>query len=216
MAIKRRLLHFAYGAIRLPNPSRDMNNDAKPRSPADVQRLLELIDAFAAEMSPRGHKLPAVRLDSDFERDLGLDSVARTELLTRVEKALAIRFPLESFGQAVTPADLLRVIDGTVSGRSDSPVRTIELDAPGGALDPPTDARTLVEALQWHASRRPRRTHVVFLAEDEASHAMTYAALHEAALRVSSGLRRIGVNPGDTVALMLPTGRRCSRVGAAD
>lgn len=183
-----------------------MKDGAAGRSSANVQRLLEIVDAFAAEMSPRGHKPLVVGLESHFERDLGLDSLARTELLSRIEKALGVRFPLDLFGQAVTPRDLLRFLEGETSGRSTSPIGAIELGAPDGALDPPTDARTLVDALQWHASRRPERTHIAFLDDGSASHTMTYAALHEAALRVSRGLRQLGVNPGDTVALMLPTG----------
>ena len=203
-----RPLRFAYGDIKWSTPSRDMNDDAKRRaSDGDAKRLLEIIDAFAAEMSPRGRKPPTVSLDSHFERDLGLDSVARTELLNRVEKTFAVRFPLDLFGRAVTPGDLLRALDGDASsGRTRSSIDAIELNAPGTALDPPTRARTLVEALQWHASRQPDRTHIVFLDENGVSQTMTYAALHEAALRVSLGLRRLGVNPGDTVALMLPTG----------
>ena len=181
-------------------------NDATRRSSAYAQRLLKIVDAFAAEMSPGGHRPPGVTLDSRFERDLGLDSLARTELLTRIEKTLGVRFPLELFGQAVTPNDLLRALEGEASGRPGYAINAVELRAPGGALDPPADAKTLIEALQWHASRRPERTHIVFLDEDASSHTMTYAALYEAALRVSRGLRQLGVNPGDTVALMLPTG----------
>ncbi|MEP9325054.1 AMP-binding protein [Paraburkholderia phymatum] len=183
-----------------------MNDDAVGRSSANARRLLEIVDAFAAEMSPGRHKPPPAGLGSHFERDLGLDSLARTELLNRIEKTLGVRFPLELFGQAITPGDLLRALDGRTTGRPNAPTGAIALDAPGGALDPAADAGTLVEALQWHASRRPERTHIVLLDEDAAPHAMTYAALHEAALRVSRGLRQIGVNPGDTVALMLPTG----------
>ncbi|NRO94864.1 AMP-binding protein [Paraburkholderia sp. NMBU_R16] len=184
-----------------------MNDDAEPRSSTDIQRLLEAVDAFAAEMSPRGHKLPAATLDSHFERDLGLDSVARAELLTRIEKTLAVRFPLESFGQAETPRDLLLTLEGETSGQSRSPVGALELGVRGGALDPPTRVGTLVEALQWHVARRPDCCHIVFLDEAGPSGTMTYAVLHESALRVSRGLRRLGINPGDTVALMLPTGR---------
>ncbi|TXC84918.1 AMP-binding protein [Paraburkholderia azotifigens] len=184
-----------------------MKDDAACRSSAYAQRMLEIVDAFAAEISPGGSRLPGATLDSQFERDLGLDSLARTELLTRIEKALGVRFPLDLFGQAKTPGDLLRALEGETSAwRSRSRIDTVDLSVPAGALDPPTDARTLVEALQWHALRRPERTHIVFLDEESSSHTMTYAALHEAALRVSLGLRKLGVNPGDTVALMLPTG----------
>jgi fatty-acyl-CoA synthase len=188
------------------DPSREMNADTKRPKPADARQLLDIVDAFAAEMSPRGRKLPPVGLDSHFERDLGLDSVARTELLARVEKALGVRFPVELFGLAATPGDLLRVLGAGASGRCGTEIGPVGFNAPGGALDLPTGARTLVEALQWHASRRPDRTHIVLVNEDAAPDTMTYAALSDGALRVSRGLRRLGVNPGDTVALMLPTG----------
>ncbi|MFX1676227.1 AMP-binding protein [Paraburkholderia sp. A2WS-5] len=183
-----------------------MSDDLTRRSSVHAQQLLEIVGAFAAEMSPAGHKPRDVTLRSQFERDLGLDSLARAELLTRIEDTLDVHFPLASFGQATTPADLLRALEGEVSGRSEGAIGTVELPAPGDALDLPIDAQTLVDALQWHVSRRPEHTHIVFLDEVASSHTMTYAGLYEAALRVSRGLRRLGVNPGDTVALMLPTG----------
>lgn len=93
-----------------------MKDGAAGRSSANVQRLLEIVDAFVAEMSPRGHKPLVVGLESHFERDLGLDSLARTELLSRIEKALGVRFPLDLFGQAVTPRDLLRFLEGKHPG----------------------------------------------------------------------------------------------------
>ncbi|MBJ9752197.1 AMP-binding protein [Burkholderia cepacia] len=175
-------------------------------SSVDVRRLLQIVDAFAAEMRPHGYTLPAVTLDSHLERDLGLDSVARTELLSRIEKTLAVRFPIELFGQAVSPRDLLLALGGEASGWPGSQIGSVELSRAAGALDPPAEATTLVEVLQWHASRRPEQTHIVILDEDLVAHPITYAALYDAALRVSRGLRGIGVNPGDTVALMLPTG----------
>lgn len=204
--IKRSPPHHAYAGIPTLKRSCDMNEDITHRPSTVAQRLLEIVDAFAAEVSPRGHRPRGITLNSEFERDLGLDSLARTELLTRIEKTLGVHFPLALFGQAVTPGDLLRALEGETSGRPGDAIGGAELRAPTGTLDPPIGAQTLVEALQWHVSRRPEHTHVVFLDEDASSPTMTYAALYEAALRVSSGLRRLGVNPGDTVALMLPTG----------
>ena len=183
-----------------------MNDDAKRRPPADIERLLQIVSAFAAEVSPQGQKLPAVTVDSLFERDLGLDSVARTELLSRIEKELSVRFPLESFGQAATPGDLLGALAGQAPELERSGADAVELGLASGALAPPTRARTLIEALQWHVSRRPQRGHIVLLDEESSPSKLTYAALYEAALRISHGLRRLGINPGETVALMLPTG----------
>jgi len=183
-----------------------MNENVMRPPPTDPQRLLDIADAFAKEVSPRGYRPHSVTLNSEFERDLGLDSLARTELLTRVEKKLGVQFPVALFGQARTPGDLLRALEGARSGQPGCAVRPAELQAPPGALDPPVDAQTLVEALQWHMSRRAEHSHIVFVDDDASSHTMTYAALYEAAQRVSGALRRLGVNPGDTVAMMLPTG----------
>jgi fatty-acyl-CoA synthase len=183
-----------------------MSDNLTRCSSAYSQRLLEIVDAFAAEMSPAGRKPREVTLNSQFERDLGLDSLARAELLTRIEETLGVHFPLASYGQATTPGDLLRALEGEAFGRTERGIGAIELRVQTSALDPPIDAQTLVEALQWHVSRRPEHTHIVLLDEDAPSQTITYGGLYEAALRVSRGLRRLGVNPGDTVALMLPTG----------
>jgi 1-acyl-sn-glycerol-3-phosphate acyltransferase len=183
-----------------------MNEDVTRRRSSDAQRLLDIADAFAAEVGPRGYRPHGVTLNSEFERDLGLDSLARTELLARIEKTLDVHFPVALFEQAKTPGDILRALEGETSVQPGCAIGTAELPAPTDTLDPPIAAQTLIEALQWHVSRRPEHTHIVFLDEDASSHTMTYSALYEAALRVSSGLHRLGVNPGDTVALMLPTG----------
>jgi acyl carrier protein len=48
-------------------------------------KLLKLVDALVAELRP-GATLKA-RLDSRLDKDLGLDSLARVELLARIEAA---------------------------------------------------------------------------------------------------------------------------------
>jgi 1-acyl-sn-glycerol-3-phosphate acyltransferase len=65
-------------------------------------------------------------------------------------------------------------------------------------------AATLVEVLDAHADAHPDRVHLRVLGEDERS--LTYGELRDAAAAVGRGLAaRHGVEPGDTVALMLPT-----------
>ena len=51
-------------------------------------RLLEVVRHLATELRPRqtGAKTEVVTLDSSLDRDLGLDSLARVELLARIEK----------------------------------------------------------------------------------------------------------------------------------
>ena len=70
-----------------------------------------------------------------------------------------------------------------------------------------TEARTLLEVLEWHVAQHPDRLHVTVL-EDDATvlGTMSYGELAEAARTIAAGLIERDVVPGDRVALMLPTG----------
>jgi acyl-CoA synthetase (AMP-forming)/AMP-acid ligase II len=68
--------------------------------------------------------------------------------------------------------------------------------------------RTLVEALRIQLEERPEVEHLLPLADDGTpEEPLTFAQLHEGAEAVARGLRARRVMPGETVALMLPTGR---------
>ncbi|RFA33570.1 acyl carrier protein [Alkalilimnicola ehrlichii] len=62
-------------------------------------RLLTLIARLSAEVrsGPPGQALPPITLDSHLERDLGLDSLARAELLTRIDTAFNVTLPEDAF-----------------------------------------------------------------------------------------------------------------------
>ena len=145
---------------------------------------------------------PASRLD----RDLGIDSLGRTELILRIERAFRVRLPPETLGEAETVGDLLAAL------RQAAPQMRRTTDtasAPAGlsAVSAPVDAVTLTQTLDWHAARHPDRLHVTLLEDDSTVLAtMTYGQLAEAARSVASALVALDVVPGDRVALMLPTG----------
>ncbi|HUY02769.1 MAG TPA: AMP-binding protein, partial [Rhodocyclaceae bacterium] len=165
-------------------------------------RMLEIVRQLLRETHPG---LPfAVTVDSSFEHDLQLDSMARVELLLRVGQAFAVTLPEAALAEAETPRDLLRFL-----GHALAPVLPSAPTAlvPERQLAPPAAAMTLVEALEWHAARQPERVHVLLLGEDGREETVTYGALLEAAQRRAAGLRRRGLQTGQTVALMLPTGR---------
>jgi acyl carrier protein len=73
-------------------------------------KLLRLVDALVAELRP-GFAAKS-RLDSRLDKDLGLDSLARVELLARIESAFAIRLGEDLLGSAETVRDLLAAIGG--------------------------------------------------------------------------------------------------------
>ena len=71
--------------------------------------LLRIVHELAAEIRP-GAGAPRVGLDTALERDLGLDSLARTELFRRVEQAFGAHLPEALLATAETPRDLLRAL----------------------------------------------------------------------------------------------------------
>ncbi|MDZ7749251.1 MAG: AMP-binding protein [Halofilum sp. (in: g-proteobacteria)] len=72
---------------------------------------------------------------------------------------------------------------------------------------PPEEARTLVEVLERRAEREPGAVHLTLLGDAEGEESrLTYGELRAGAAAVAAGLRARGLGPGDTVALMLPTG----------
>jgi len=76
---------------------------------ADAARLLAVVAQLLRESEPQARERP-VRLDSRLERDLGIDSLAKVELIVRIERAFDARLPERLLGTAETPRDLLRAV----------------------------------------------------------------------------------------------------------
>ncbi|HSN21812.1 MAG TPA: acyl carrier protein, partial [Usitatibacter sp.] len=55
--------------------------------------LLGIVAGLLRETQPAGGAPPVPTLDSSLERDLGIDSLARVELLLRIERAFDVRLP---------------------------------------------------------------------------------------------------------------------------
>ena len=82
-------------------------------------QLLSIVDALVAEVRPGGRS--GAQLDSTLERDLGLDSLARVELLARIEQAFGVRLGDDVLGLAQTPRDLLKAIASGAPAAAASP-----------------------------------------------------------------------------------------------
>src|SRR4030095_11933933 len=78
--------------------------------PAAIEaiRVLALVAAVAREARP--HVEAYVALDSSLERDLGLDSLARVELVLRLEREVPASLPEQALASSETPRDLLRFL----------------------------------------------------------------------------------------------------------
>jgi len=151
-----------------------------------------------------------VTLSSRLDRDLGIDSLGRTELILRIERRFRARLPVSIMGEADTVGDLLIALRQTASERG-TPEAGFVLPPMVGSdaaqVGPATEARTLLEVLEWHVDRNPDRLHVTVLEDERAVlGTMSYGELAKAAKAVAAGLIEQDILPGDRVALMLPTG----------
>jgi 1-acyl-sn-glycerol-3-phosphate acyltransferase len=172
---------------------------------ARERNLLAIVGELARELHPQHSRVKGPALSSRLERDLGIDSLARTELVLRLERAFGIRLPIALVGSADTVGDLLGALrqgSGTAARSADMP-SAVSL----ATVRAPSHARTLLEVLDWHTAQHPDRLHVTVL-EDDATVVglITYGELAERARVIASGLIERDVAPGDCVALMLPTG----------
>ena len=81
-------------------------------NPPDMERLLSIVRELARELRPGANDMKRLTLDHALERDFGLDSLARVELLVRIERELGIKLAEAAFAEAETPRDLLRQMAG--------------------------------------------------------------------------------------------------------
>ena len=142
-------------------------------------------------------------LDSTLERDLGLGSLERVELLVRCEKRFGVRLPDDVAERADTPADWVRaLVEGTPSATRAERYRIAQpaREAP----EAPASARTWVEVLRRHAEIEPDRVHVHLL-DGDSGEDISYGKLYHTASQAAAGLKGRGLAPNETVAVMLPT-----------
>jgi 1-acyl-sn-glycerol-3-phosphate acyltransferase len=174
------------------------------RPPIEADRVLEIVAAVAREARPG--VVPHATLDSSLEKELGLDSLARVELVLRLERAFGASLPEQALASAETPRDLLRFLASSAGAAPRAADTRVASLARGGAVRPPAHAQTLVEALEYHVERQPERL-TVHLYEEDAAVPITYRALWEGATGCAAQLAAAGLAPGERVAIMLPTCR---------
>ena len=184
-------------------------DSAEPRA-LDAQSLLVAMREIVGELHPHLAERAAITLDSSLDRDLGLDSLSRMELLARLERRFGATIPEAVMAGAETARELLPAL--TASNRRERAAVTLRRHA--ADLDPgrespdaiPVGASTLLEAVDFHARHHGERVHVELYASDRGPERITFAALVDRAEHIASGLANRGLEPGQAAALMLPTG----------
>lgn len=173
-------------------------------SEKSAEDLLKVIYNLVKELHPHFSK-NSVSLEDDFEKDLGLDSLSRVELISRVEASFKTSFPEKVLHEAQSPKDILEALLGPQA----YPVIHSYVEKSALKLKEtaslPTDAETLVDVLLWHVKEHPDRPHIQLYEDDGKGEIITFIQLKEKSLKVAFGLQQLGLRPAQAVAIMLPT-----------
>ena len=181
------------------------------------ERVLEVIRGLLDELGSQG-ALPILNANSQLDRELGLGSLERVELLARLETAFHLRLPDRVASEANTPEDLARAIlaapgtNGEVEEAESALHASVTVQKLHRAV---TDegvfaADTLIDVLRYRATHDAERNHLLITEETDAgerSLTLTFGELYAAGNRCAAELARRGVPAGGRVALMLPTSR---------
>jgi fatty-acyl-CoA synthase len=178
---------------------------------ADEERVLDVVRTLVSEL---GHQTAIASLGpaSHLERELGLGSLERVELLLRIEQAFGARLDDRVLAEADTVQDLISALS---AGNAATPIapassgvatRAPKISSDGIAEGSPS-AKTLQDVLRYRGRADDAKTHIIFFEDEGESPALTFGELFAGAERVAADLVQRGIGRGDSVAIMLPTSR---------
>jgi fatty-acyl-CoA synthase len=182
------------------------------------ERVLSVLRELLQELGSHG-ALETLSTSSNLDRELGLGSLERVELLTRLEAAFSQRLPDTLAAEATTPEDLIQAIrkaPGVFEGEEEETVAVPAAAATPLAREEVSEsivqkAETLVEVIRYRGVHDAGRAHLIITEDHEQrehSYTLTFGELASAAQKCSEELARRGVPAGGRVALMLPTSRQ--------
>ena len=186
--------------------------------PGVRERVLDVVRGLLEELGSHG-AVAELSTTSNLDRDLGLGSLERVELLTRLEAAFGVRLPDTLAAEANTPEELIAAVvnapgtpveegEGISGPRAAATAERISRGANDRILE---TAETLVEVLRSRGVHNAEQTHLVITEDGEAGEqkfTLTFGELYTAAQKCAEELARRGVPAGGRVSLMLPTSRQ--------
>jgi 1-acyl-sn-glycerol-3-phosphate acyltransferase len=186
--------------------------------PGVRERVLGVVRGLLEELGSHG-AVATLSEKSNLDRDLGLGSLERVELLTRLEGAFDLRLPDTLAAEANTPEELIQAIltapgSPAIEEEEFSAVRAAALTEQRRREEAERifdNAETLVEVIRLRGVHDATRTHLIIMEDDEKGEqqfTMTFGDLYVAAQKCAEELARRGVPAGGRVCLMLPTSRQ--------
>ena len=189
---------------------------------SEVEKIiLTVVSTFLTELGAY-RALRRLSLKVSLEEDLGLRSLERVELLLRLEIELGLKFPEHLLSEAKTIKDIVGVIfeqeqetchsnKNNQSSRINSLPKAKQVQDGMGGIDFWSKnggwPGTLDAALSYYAQQSWDRPHIHLRLEDGQMQVISYGKLFAESSRVAGVLiEKWGLNPGDRVGVMLPTG----------
>src|SRR5258708_32050480 len=153
---------------------------------------------------------------SHLDRDLGLGSLERVELLARLESEFAVRLPDRVAAEINTPEDLAEAVlsapgknqayDAAPSAlRASIAAEQLHRAAPVEGI---FAAQTLLDVLRYRAMHDADRTHLRIAEDsdtDDKTITLTFSELYSAAQSCAAELARLAVPPDGPASLILPS-----------
>ncbi len=163
-----------------------------------------------AELTARGTA-------AHLERELGLGSLERVELMLRLGDACGVRLPDRVVAEADTVQDLVEAVlrEESVTGSAARGATGAGAAISATPIDPVTihadieeqirNAETITEIFRLRGRGEPARAHIYLYEQNDEPRTITFGELFESASRMAAELIRHGLEPGQTVSIMLPT-----------
>ena len=144
------------------------------------------------------------------ERDLGLGSLERVELIVRAGDVFHIRPPDSLFADANTLGDVVAALQLQLgqprTAAADAHARFSERENAASAEELGLDAAdTLLDVLRRRARAEPNRLHLRVREDAGTVSDVTYGALFDRVSAFARGLENLGIAPGERVAILLPS-----------
>ncbi len=185
--------------------------------PGVRERVLHVVRGLLEELGSFG-AVAELRVTSNLDRDLGLGSLERVELLTRLEQEFKLRLPDTLTAEASTPEELIQAILAAPAVAASSEQELSALRETLRAERKPSEAadsfieeaETLVEVIRHRGIHDAARVHLLITEDDEYGEhhfTLTFGELYTAGQMCAAELARRGVPAGGKVSLMLPTSR---------
>ncbi len=183
--------------------------------------VLETARGLLRELGSQ-YAIGALRGPAHLDRDLGLGSLERVELLARIDKAFGTSLPEQILSTADTLDDIIAALAETSAAPSTrgpsiswgiprgtpwAPLRDRQAAPSDAKSTTPSTAETWQEVLHYRARADGDRAHLILWEQDGEAERVSFGELYAGAQSAAAALTARGIRRGDAVALMLPTSR---------